>query len=152
MSMAPAQLTDLLSRYALIEQQIANLHEQREALRAEIKACVVSSGQDTWRVPLSQHAYKVNVLRRENVSYREDVLRERLGEKYPLILEPDARKLRQNLDCLQPVLHPFLELIGSPSRERVRESIHSGQLAVHDFQGAFEKTFTETLYISRQQS
>jgi hypothetical protein len=143
-------LQELLTRYASVERQLAALNEEREAIRSEIKSIILSTGQDTWRVAHQQENYKVHVARRINVIYDEEKLKQRLAARYPLVLEPDLRKIRQNLDRLRSSFEPHLELIGSPSRERVRESIESGQLTAQNFQGAFEKRCTETLYISRQ--
>lgn len=139
----------LLARYSEIEQKLAALNEEREQIRTQIKSHLLGTGRHFLVAHQPNESFEIEVKHRVNVTYDEAKLKQRLGERYRLILEPDLKKLRQNLPQLKPALTPYLELIGSPTKERVQEKITSGEMQLDDFRGAFEKTSVDTLYIRR---
>ncbi len=83
------------------------------------------------------------------VRYNEALLQQRLGPRYARILSPDLKKIRQHLQEITPALTPYLDKIGSHSRDIIKQLILSGEFDKHEFQGAFEKVEKTTLYVKK---
>jgi hypothetical protein len=63
------------------------------------------------------------------------------------ILAPDATKVRKHLTDIASALEPFLDTIGSVSRERVAQCIQAGKLSVEDFAGLYKKEQKSNLVV-----
>lgn len=145
-------LDDLLLRYDTVLQQLDALQEQKDELRREIQERMLADGRAGAEIESGGKVLKATVRTRRVVEYDEVLLRERLGERYRLVLAPDMRKIKANLEAVEPLIGPLIEQCGSPSQERVREAIESGALQREDFRGAFSSEERSTLYVRRQAS
>jgi len=50
---------------------------------------------------------------------------------------------------LSPILAPHLEKIGSPSREKIRQLVSSGEIPLDIFRGAFQKIQKSILFVKK---
>ena len=85
------------------------------------------------------------------VRYNEALLQQRLGPRYARILAPDLKKIRQHLQEITPALTPYLDKIGAPSRDIIKQLILSGEFSTSEFQGTFKKIQKKTLYVRKPQ-
>ena len=110
---------------------------------------MATQGLERFRTRVDEQGFKVSRREKVEIIYDEDLLASRLGERYRDILMVDPKKVRKHLGEVAPLLSSKLDLVGTPNRDKVRESIESGALQVEDFAGNFEKTVTPMVYVSR---
>ncbi len=142
-------LEGLLRRYDRILEQIEALERDKRALREQIQEAMGEAASPRAEVELGGRTLRATIRRSEQVVYDEELLRERLGDRYRLVLAPDPRRIRAHLDEVAPLLEPVLELCGKPSPERVRAAIEGGTLRREEFRGAFERRERTSLTIRR---
>jgi hypothetical protein len=142
-------LEELLQRYDAVLQQLDALQDQKNELRQEIQQRLLAAGRAGAEIESDGKVLKATVRTRRVVEYDQALLRERLGERYRLVLAPDMRKIKANLEAVEPLLGPVIEECGSPSQDRVRDAIESGALQREDFRGAFSSEDRSTLYVRR---
>ena len=144
-----ADLSQLLAQYQNIVQQLKQLEEEKNSLREEIRVMVQRAGGPVSTV-IGDTRINARVVSSVKVEYDETGLRERLGDRFRSLLAADAKKVRQHLDELQPVLEPYLDTIGSVSQERVADQIKAGRMTPAEFAGLFKKEHKSTLYVQMQ--
>jgi len=83
------------------------------------------------------------------IRYDEALLRTRLGTDYHRVLKPDMAKIRRNLAELGPILAPHLDIIGSPSREKIRHLVSNGEIPLDAFRGTFQKIQKSILFVRK---
>lgn len=142
-------LTAVLRRYLAIQADEARLKEEKAGLQDQIAAHMRHERQNALFPEVDGQKLKVRFNETTVVRYDEDVLKTRLQERYRRILAPDPRKIRAHLDELAPALEPVLDLVGSPSAERVRAAVEDGTVTKAEFAGAFEKTVRRQVAVSR---
>lgn len=140
----------LLQEYRQVEDEIAAMEEERQGLRARIMELLAAAGKDHASVTVGDETLFLVLEKRSEITYNEPLLRERLGDKYPEILDPDPRKLRRYPPEMREALLPFLEQIGSPSRDRIRAAIERGDVSQAAFEGAFQKNRKTILYVKKR--
>ena len=84
------------------------------------------------------------------IRYDENLLRAKLGKEYDRILQPDMAKIRHHLTELGPALTPYLEKIGSPSREKIRQLVSSGEISIDVFQWHWKYRISGRRYYQRK--
>ena len=144
------ELETVLHEYRENERKLDALTEEKQRLRERIQRLLRAMGKACYDATLGDEQLVLSLKTRTEVQYDEERLRQKLGQRYHLILEPDVKKIRRSLSALRTALSPYLDRIGSPSRELVRKRILSGELAQEDFQGTFEKTEKTTLYVKKR--
>jgi hypothetical protein len=142
-------LTGVLRRYLAIQAEEARLKEEKSDLQDRIAAHMRHERRNTLFPEVDGQKVKVRFSESTVVKYDEDVLKTRLQDRYRQILAPDPRKIRAHLDELAPALAPVMDLIGSPSADRVRAAVESGAVTKAEFAGAFEKTVRRQVAVSR---
>jgi hypothetical protein len=145
-----ATLPDLIAALDALEEQLEQLNENKQALREQIADTMAEAGLDNYQTSIGDRPVRVRVKRTTRVDYDETVLRDRLGDRYALLLEPDVARIRKHLDVVEPLLDPVLDVVGVPARERVEQLVRDGTLAASDFAGAFTKETRTTLYVRRK--
>ena len=145
----PDLVAQAVSRYVEIQRQEAALVEERHRLRDQIAAYMAHIGASSMASEVDGVRMVVRHAVKNVVEYNEEVLRERLGPDYRLILWPDPDKIKRNLPIVAPLLMPILDKVGSPSPEAVKAAIASGKLRQEQFDGAFERRQTKTFSIAR---
>ncbi len=145
-----AELDATLREYQENERKLDALTQEKQRLRERIQRLLRATGKACHNATLGDEQLLVSLKTRTDVQYDEERLRRKLGDRYHLILEPDVKKVRRHLGALRTALSPYLDRIGSPSRELVRKRILSGELAQGDFHGTFEKTEKTTLYVKKR--
>jgi hypothetical protein len=143
------EIEALLTRYVSIQQQEQALKEEKSALQERLAQHMERMNRSLWFPEASGQKLKVRYQKETVVEYDEEALRQRLGERYAALLEPDWRKIRRNLPALTPTLAPHLPLIGTPSAAKVREAVTSGLVKAEEFNGAFRKTIRNSIAVSR---
>jgi len=146
---APTDITGLVMQLDELESQIRQLNEQKKALREQLTDAMQASGLKEHATPMEDHTVRLKLRQSVKIKYDEEVLRQRLGERYVLLLEPDAKRMRKHMDVVAPLLDPVLDLVGAPSRDLVAQYVKEGTFAVEDFKGAFDKEKKATLYVQR---
>ena len=143
-------LQALLQEYRQVESEIAAMEEERQSLRERIRELMTAAGKDHLSLTVGDETLFLVLEKRSDITYHEELLRERLGAQYSEILEPDPRKMRRIPPEMREALLPFLDQVGSPSRERIRAAIERGVIPQSAFEGAFEKTQRTILYVKKQ--
>ncbi len=143
-------LQALLQEYRQVESEIAAMEEERQSLRERIRELMTAAGKDHLSLTVGDETVFLVLEKRTDITYHEDLLRQRLGDQYAEILEPDPRKLRRVPAEMREALLPFLDQVGSPSRERIRAAIERGVIPQSAFKDAFEKTQRTILYVKKQ--
>ena len=145
----PPAIEQLLVRYLEIQESQRLLDEEKARLRDQLADYLHDFQAPFWNPVVAGQPLKIRVKRDTDVVYREELLRQRLGERYVLILRPDPSKVRRHLAEITGCLQPVLDLIGSPHRDAVREAITNGTVRKEEFAGAFEKKDKVTLAVTR---
>lgn len=144
----PEDIKQALHAYRALQQEEAQLKERKRSLQETLKAYLRKQNSTVCFPVVDGERLKVRYRSEVNIEYDEDLLRKRLGDAYPEILEPDIRKLRKHLPELRADLQPLLGRIGTPSPEKIKLSIASGKLSKADFSGAFTKELKEYIAVS----
>ena len=143
------ELRELLVELRQIQQRIEAMERDKADVRAKIQTLLEQLGHDDSYVRLDHGPVGLKLKTQEKVDYDEAVLSDRLGDRYRHILVPDLKKVRRHIDDVGVLLEPKLDLIGTPSRDRVEEAIREGLVDASEFRGAFRKTTKTTLYVSK---
>ena len=139
----------ILARYREIEQEMEYLEQQKQVLREEIRNFLQESGRTHYFMVVNDEPIALDLKQHTEVRYNEVLLQQRLGARYTRVLKPDLKKIKQHLQDITPVLTPYLDKIGSPSRDVIKELILKGEFDKHDFQGTFEKIQKTILYVRK---
>jgi hypothetical protein len=145
----PPAVEQLLLRYLEIQENQRQLDEEKARLRDQLAEYLRDWQAPFWHPVVGGQPLKVRVKRDTEVVYQEELLRQRLGERYALILRPDPAKLRKHLTEITGCLQPVLDLVGSPHRDAVRDAIGNGTVRKEEFAGAYEKKEKVTLAVMR---
>ena len=148
--MSDPTLPDLIAELDALEEQLEQLGERKAELRTAIADTMAASGLDNYQTAIGDRPIRVRITRQTKVDYDEDLLRERLGDRYTLLLEPDPTRIRKNMDVVEPLRDPVLDVVGAPSRERVEQLVRDGTIQAGEFSGAFSKEVRTTLYVRRK--
>jgi hypothetical protein len=148
----PSGMEAALARYLAIQTEEQALREEKSGLQQRIAAHMEQDGRDVWFPEVQGQRLKIRSVRSTVVEYDEEKLKVRLGERYGAILAPDPRKIRRNLGAVEAALAPFLDVVGSPSADRVRNAIERGVVRSEEFAGAFTKTARSLVSVSRVRS
>ncbi len=139
-------IEDLLLEYKELERDLDNLTKRKTELREQIRSLLLNLKRPSYE----NEAFNVKVVSKEVINYDEDKLRTRLGDKYRLILQPDIKRIKESLEEIKPQIMPYIDKIGKPSPQLVKEMIKSGKLNVAEFKDAYEKVATHTLYVKKK--
>ena len=143
------ELQVILTEYRMIEKELEYLEQQKQALREKIRGLLKEEGRTRYFIVVDNEPVVLDLRQHTEVRYNEALLQQRLGPKYVRILSPDLKKIRQHLQEITPVLTPYMDKIGSPSRDIIKQLILSGEFDKHEFQGTFEKVEKTTLYVKK---
>lgn len=143
----PAETAASIRRYMEIQREMARLEKEKEQIRDALVKELSGNVPAVWHPMVDGRPLAVTHGHRTMVRYDEQILRERLGEKYAEILEIDGTKIRKNRELVRPLLASVLDRIGTPSAARVETAIKSGALTTEVFRGAFQKTVTPFLSV-----
>ena len=142
------ELEAVLARYLEIQREEKRLAEEKAGLRDVLIARLGTEQSALWHAMLAGQRVSVRHTSSVHIDYNEQLLLQRLGERYVRILRPDITKVRRNLSVVEPQLQPVLLLVGSPDREKVREAITSGIVRQDEFDGAFKKSIRHLLVVA----
>ncbi|MBF0229505.1 MAG: hypothetical protein HQK63_07935 [Desulfamplus sp.] len=144
------RLNNILKRYKEIEAQLELLTKEKEELRNHIKLLLTESENNIYNTRIDNEVINISLINKSDIKYDESMLKERLGDKYYLILKPNIVKIRKNLSEIESFLAPCLDKIGSPSRDIIKERIGNGEFSISDFKGSFKKVIKSTLYVKKR--
>ena len=143
------QIEQVLIRYLHIQQEEKRIEEEKRQLRQELTSLLGAGDPYLWNPVVLGMRLSVHHRVTTSITYNEQLLLQRLGERYVKILSPDQFKLRRNLGAVEQYLEPALTLIGSPNRDKVRTAIETGIVKKEEFEGAFEKTLKHQIVVAR---
>jgi len=145
------EILNLLKQYRNVDQEIDRMEYEKRNLRTQIQQFLENRELSSFSIPVNNEQIILELKQNVSIKYDENLLRERLGEKYREILEIDLVKLRTAIGgLLEHELEQHIETIGSPSRTKIEKLIVEGKLEKGDFKGAFHKTLKSTLYVKRR--
>ena len=144
-----AELHRLLAEYRIMEQEMARLEDTKKTLRARMQRLIEEEGKSAFAATVDGVPIVLELKTHMEIRYDETLLRARLGKEYDRILQPDMAKIRHHLTELGPALTPYLEKIGSPSREKIRQLVSSGEIPIDAFRGAFQKIQKSILFVKK---
>ena len=145
------EIEETLKQYTALQQEEQQLKERKHALQEKLKAHLRNDGNGIWNPEVDGVRLKDRYRSESRVEYDEQTLRNRLGDRYNALLEPDIKKLRSELPTLGNELAPLLDRIGSPSPEKVKTAVESGAVSADEFKGAFTKTVKEYISVATLQ-
>jgi len=143
----PVETANSIRRYMQIQREMAQLEREKEQIRTTLVMELGDVVPTTWRPVLDGKPLVIVHCHRTTVRYDEEMLRARLGERYPAILELDGTKIRKNRDLVRPYLTAVLDQVGTPSAARVEAAIRSGDVSPDVFHGAYQKSVTPFISI-----
>lgn len=146
------EMESVLRRYIEIQHEENRLKEEKSRLQGVLADHMNNNQQSLWFPVVDGLKLKVSSRTTTSFEYNEELLHKRLGERYSAILAPDIRKIRRNLSAIENALAPVLEIIGSPSQDKVRKSIENGLARKEEFSGAFEKKSRQYISVATMQA
>ncbi len=149
MALTP-EVEQLLVRYLQIQEEVRRLEEEKGQLRDRLAGYLAEYQSPFWCPVVAGQPLRIRVRHEIDIEYNEELLRERLGDRYAQILRPDPAKIRRNLPAVETLLQPALALVGSPHRDSVRDAIERGAVPRDAFAGAFTKVSRTNITVMRQ--
>jgi hypothetical protein len=146
----PEAMQVVLNRYLDIQQEERRLQEEKDGLQKQLAAFMDAGGLAQWYPEVGGLRLSVRYRNSVRIDYDEEVLRNRLGDRYGMLLRPDIKKIRRNLDAIEPSLSDVLDLVGSPVPEKVKEAIEAGRVRKEEFAGAFKREEVVSIAVSRR--
>ena len=143
----PVETANAIRRYMRIQREMAQLEREKEQIRNSLVMELGDKVPTIWRLILDGKPLVIVHSHRTTVRYDEETLRDRLGDRYPEILELDGTKIRKNRDLVRPYLAAVLDQVGTPSAARVESAIRSGAVSPDVFRDAYQKTVTPFISI-----
>lgn len=144
------EIEKLLGRYLQIQDETRRLDEEKARLKDRLAGHLAGFVEPFWFPVVAGQPLRVRVHHATDFTYNEELLRQRLGERYLQILKPDPAKIRRHLSEVEELLRPALDLVGSPQRDQVRLAVERGAVPKDAFAGAFEKVTRTTIAVMRQ--
>jgi len=144
----PPQVEAALRRYLEIQRNMKKLEDERQGLRDVLVQHMKTKRSNIWDTKVDDAGVNVKCYSFTEVKYDEALLRERLGERYVEILDLDVKKLKEHLPEVKPFLTSLLPLVGTPSREKIRDVCEQGSMEPGVFRGAFSKTENQRLTVT----
>ena len=144
------EIEKLLGRYLQIQDETRRLDEEKARLKERLAGHLADFTEPFWCPVVAGQGLRIRVQHVTDFNYNEELLRQRLGERYLQILKPDPAKLRRNLSAVEDLLRPALDLVGSQQRDQVRAAVERGDVPKDAFAGAFEKVNRTTITVMRQ--
>jgi hypothetical protein len=144
------EMEKLLGRYLRIQDEARRLDEEKAQLKDRLASHLAGFTEPFWFPVVAGQPLKIRVQHAVDFTYNEELLRQRLGERYTEILRPDPAKIRRHLAAVEDLLRPALNLVGSPHRDQVRVAVERGAVPKDAFAGAFEKVSRTTIAVMRQ--
>lgn len=129
-----------LRRYLEIQKQERELREEKKVLQESLGNHLKQADATRWLPCIDGETLRVTRTLVTEITYDEQLLGERLGERYARILTPDSKKLKEHMDQATQLLQPILPQVGTPDRTRVQLAIEQGVIDKSEFAGAFTKT------------
>lgn len=142
------EIAAVLEEYVKLQLEERTLRERKQALQEKLKAHLRSEVNRQWFPEVGGERLKITYRINSNIVYDEEVLFNRLGDRYGSILAPDLRKMKTNLPNLGDELTPLLGRIGSPSPEKVKAAIESGLIEPSEFKGTYTKSVKEYVTVA----
>lgn len=124
-----------------LEEHIAR--EQAE-IRAEIAAFLGARGATVWNGQVHGQSVKVTRQERAQITYNEPLLRERLGERYRLVLGLDRKAVTAREDEILQWLGDRALEVARVDRNKVKSALEAGTVSPDEFRGAFERKVSYT--------
>ena len=138
-----------LKRYVEIQAEEKILKEEKQALQETIADYMGRAQVERWFPTIDGTALQVNRAVRVKVEYDEELLRDRLGQRFVKLLVPDSKKMAQYKAQVHELLEPMMDTIGRIDREQVRSAVEQGVIRKEEFAGAFKKTERPSVTVSR---
>ena len=143
------EMVSLLNHYLDVQKREQQLREEKSALQNKLAAFMSQHQLGLWFPEMEGQRLKVRYRETVRIEYDEPRLRERLGDRFKLILEPDIKKIRECLPDLMPLLNTVIEKVGAPSPNKVREAIEKGLIQKDEFSGTFKKNVTHLVAVMK---
>lgn len=132
----PGDILDALNRYRELQAAV----REKEQIEKQLADYLSGLQAEELSVDLPSGPVRIRLVRQSDIRYNNEMLKERLGERYEALLKPDLEKIREHLDAISPCFDNILEYVGSVSPEKVREAIEDGIVEKEEFDGAYSKT------------
>jgi len=130
------EMEALLRRYVAIQSSEEKLESERKEIRDRLVGIMSSQGERYRDWVIDDDALHVRCVPKTIYRFDCSLLRQRLGERYGDILEPDARKMKACMEEVRQCLRPVIEKIGVPSGERLADALRTGNIRASQIEGA----------------
>ena len=137
------ELETLSESYNTLLEKEKQLKREKEDIRSAIIELLAEMKSD--KVKLADNT-SFTVKHKVETVYDEETLKHQLNAKYISILEPDMKKIKANLEILMPILEEHMQMIGSPSQEKIEASIEKGLIDVKEIEGSYVIKEKDVLY------
>lgn len=144
------ELRQILARYLALQKEEARLKEEKAELGRRLGEHMAGSELDVWHPEIDGQRLAVSRRVSTVIQYDEDLLKERLGDRYARILSPDMKKIKAHLAELEPLLEKALPTVGTPDPGKVKEAFMNGIVTKEEFNGAFAREEKVSVSVRRQ--
>ncbi len=137
------KLERLSASYTTILDEEKRLKLMKEEVRSAIVELLAEMNSDKVKLPDNT---SFTVRHKIETVYDEEALKHQLEARYIEILEPDMKKIKANLEMLMPTLKEYMQIIGSPSQEKIEASIEEGLFDAKEIEGSYVTKEKDVLY------
>ena len=131
------EIESILTKYI---QRRADLENELKSIEQDLASRLGARNKVTVEFKAFGKKYRADIEKRSEVEYDEDLLRQRLEDRYEAILKPDIDKIARVLNDIEACFDHVLSVVGTPSPDKVKEAIEEGLVDKEEFDGAFRKT------------
>lgn len=106
----------------------------------------------TWHTTVDDQDVVVKMMQREKGVWDEELLKQRLGERYKAVLMPDPAKIRLHAEVVRTLLDSIIEDVGSPNKQAVREALKEGSVSRDEIEGTLQSDVRTSAWVMRDRT
>lgn len=147
------QVATTIREYLALQKRERKLKWEKKRLQQQLAAHLDGHGSFvSWHTAVDDEDVVVRMEHRERGAWNEQLLKERLGNRYKAVLMPDTRKLRTHAEVVRTMLEPIIEDVGSPNRQAVRQAVQQGLVSRDEIEGTLESKIQVVTWVARDRS
>jgi hypothetical protein len=150
--MDEAEFLASVARLMELKELEAQIAQEQAEVRAELAAFLESRAVKGWSGQIMGRPVRVTRQERTQITYDEDLLRQRLGERYRLVIGLDRKRLAQREEEVLRWLGDHAPEVCTVDREKVRAALEKGECSSDEFRGAFERKVTYTVALQTEKA
>lgn len=134
-----------VARLMELKELEAQIVQEQAEVRAELSEFLESRAQKGWSGQIMGRPVRVTRQERTQITYNEELLRQRLGDRYRMIIGLDKKRLTEREDEVLRWLGDHAVEVGRVDRDKVKAALEQGACSSDEFRGTFERKVTYTV-------